>query len=266
MQRGGVYPRAVRLVLLLSVLCGCAPRAVNANGDGAPSPDARSDAAIDSPSMPERPREDTDRDGLCDDTERAFGSDPTRVDTDGDGLSDHFEFTAYTSPVRASDPPPDSVLQWSERPESYVERVVTFVYRGNGGAVYPAFLDTPAGVDGLDPSRLGMSIEALSATPPSNVSRIEAGLFASVLGSTRLALRVVGTYAATRTLGCRRAYLVYPGAHAEGVGTIFARRLVVDVHADERAASDAGSVTDAGQGPWAFRVDGLCVPPPGACR
>jgi hypothetical protein len=51
---------------------------------------------------------DSDQDGLSDDEERIYGTDPTRRDTDGDGIGDKIEMLLSTvglDPLVASDPP-----------------------------------------------------------------------------------------------------------------------------------------------------------------
>ncbi|MEQ1501790.1 MAG: hypothetical protein ABMB14_06145 [Myxococcota bacterium] len=60
--------------------------------------------------------EDTDDDGLWDDTEVILGTDPTRFDTDGDGLGDLYEVWNYSTdpldPDTDDDCAPDGVEVW----------------------------------------------------------------------------------------------------------------------------------------------------------
>jgi len=47
--------------------------------------------------------EDSDQDGLTNDLERAYGTDPFKIDTDGDGLSDSDEINKYKTNPRKAD-------------------------------------------------------------------------------------------------------------------------------------------------------------------
>ena len=48
---------------------------------------------------------DSDRDGLMDDEESDFGTDPTMYDTDGDSYADGLELESYTDPLDMNDHP-----------------------------------------------------------------------------------------------------------------------------------------------------------------
>ncbi len=52
---------------------------------------------------------DTDGDGLTEDVEEIFGSDPQNPDTDGDGLSDGDEFNKYSTDLLSPDTDGDGV-------------------------------------------------------------------------------------------------------------------------------------------------------------
>jgi hypothetical protein len=269
--------------IALAGLAQCGPRLVRPDAsDAAPPP---TDTLV---IVAERPRPDTDGDGLCDDTEiEVLRSDPEDVDTDGDGFLDGFEYSQGTSPLSVTAPDPARVLTWSEAPSAHVESVFNVYFRGNGEGVFGAFYESPSGVDGVRGEDLGFVIEALAALPPSNAQDRVGERFLSVLGQTRLSFRLSADWGEREPAGCRRAYVLYPSAYAEGSGLIYLRGLYLDVRpstepasmdagvtSDDAAARDSGP-PDAGvdggidggrRGPWPHRRDGFCLPRPGSCR
>ena len=133
-------------------------------------------------------------------------------------------------------------------------------------------------LDGAAAMGVGLTVEALAASPPSNAQDRVGERFLSVLGPTRLTFRVLGTWPARAPLRCRRAYVLYPGAYAEGSGLIYLRGLFLDVRAAEGDGGDPGDAggptrdaevsdpRDGGaQAPWPFARAGFCLPRPGNC-
>lgn len=57
---------------------------------------------------------DSDDDGLCDDEEAAYGTDPANPDTDGDGLSDGQEVKVYGTDPRNPDSDGDAIVDGDE--------------------------------------------------------------------------------------------------------------------------------------------------------
>jgi hypothetical protein len=265
----------------LALLTACSPRVTRP--DGATETDA---GAIPQDTAPP-PRPDTDGDGLCDDTERdVVRSDPERPDTDGDGLTDGFEYSQGLSPLSATAPDPARIARWEETPGASFEALYTFTFRGIGEPVFGAFYESPPGVDGVRAEELGLTVEALAASPPSNAQDLVGDRFLSVLGPTRLTFRILGAWPARAPLRCRRAYVLYPSAYAEGSGLIYLRGIFLDVHPMEgdgtsdggvaldadspeagppRDASGSPTVDGGALAPWPFTRGGFCLPRPGRC-
>ncbi len=182
-------PRSHRRTLLstlaLAALAQCGPRTVRPDASNS---DSSQDSLV---IIEERPRPDRDGDGLCDDTETDITrSDPDDVDTDGDGFTDGWEYSQGFSPLSATAPSSERLLQWSERPGEPFETVFNVSFRGDGQGVFGAFWESPAGVDGLRGEDLGLRITALAAVPPSNAPDLVGELFVSVIGATRLTFRI----------------------------------------------------------------------------
>ncbi len=260
--------------LVCFALAQCGPRVVRPDAAVA---DSTADSLV---IIDQGPRPDRDHDGLCDDTETdVTRTDPDDVDTDGDGFVDGWEYSYGHSPLSATSPPSERLLQWSERPGEPFEHVYTVSYRGNGQGVFGAFWESGAGVDGLRGEDLGLRVEALAAVPPSNAPDLAAERFVSVIGATRLSFRILGEWPQREPLRCRRAYVLYPSAYAEETGLIYLRSFFLVVAAsDERPVMDAasGDASDdansnanpdvnpdaSRSGPWPYQSDGLCLPDP----
>jgi hypothetical protein len=262
---------------------------------GGPADASLDDAAVsgldDSP--PDTARPDRDNDGLCDDTEAYFRSDPDSVDTDHDGLSDGFEIDIYSSPLSATDPPPEDRLTIRERPGEAAALMYDFVYVGQGESVVGLVLDEVASVDQRQATQLGASVAALGADPRSFVGDIVGATFLGVSGRVRLRWSFDVAWPALPPLRCRRAYMAYGAAFVQDQGIIYGHRAVIDVLPDDgtdgdagAGGADAGVLPDAGErggggggddsgatdaavaipSPWPYVAQGFCVPPPGHCR
>lgn len=174
-------PVAWQTTLLSACLVGCA---------GGPAPD-RPQPYSDATAEHLPADSDLDRDGLCDNTETALGTDPERADTDGDGLPDALEQIAGSDPRDRLDPNRDRVAYLQAGRSLDVD--IAVVLDEPAGSIHGELADRNA----LDAQsrRAGdyhLSTIAVSAQPPENVREIEAdkARFVSVLGHTRLAFRL----------------------------------------------------------------------------
>lgn len=212
-------------------------------------------------------RPDRDHDGVCDETERMFRTNPDDPDSDGDGLSDRFEIDHWTSPLSATDPPASERVRIRERAGERVSVSFGLVYRGQGESVTGILFDRPGDIDGRGLTELGSVIQALEADPRAAVGALQGPMFTEVVGRVRLTWLLTIEWPAIAPLGCRRAYVGFPSVHAEGIGVVYGRRLVLDVEPETMGGSlDAGVDGAVSVGPgWAHVAGGFCVPE-GPCR
>jgi hypothetical protein len=136
---------------------------------------------------------DKDRDGLCDDSEIALGSDPTRVDTDGDGLPDALEALSGTDLQDPSDPSDDHVAYFAVSDGARDFELSLTVDQAHGQAAIGQLVSRNA----ADPEsrRAGdflSDVVAVSAEPPDSVRGIEAdnARFDVILDRVRLRYRL----------------------------------------------------------------------------
>lgn len=257
------------MAFVLIAASGC-PRSAESDAGDAPAADIAllEDVAIDTR------RPDRDGDGLCDDTERFYRTDPARVDSDGDGLTDLFEVRAYTSPLSATDPPATERVSLRERPGARVTISYGLLWRGEGDVLTGVLLDRLAGVDERVPSEFGPSIVAADAEPRASVANIVGPSFEGVVGRVRLRWEISLEWPSVAPIGCRRAYLMSAAVFLSGRGLVYALPVAIDVHGDaDGAGMDAGMAGDAGDrgtpaGPrWPYvSTEGYCLPPPGECQ
>ncbi|HEY2732942.1 MAG TPA: hypothetical protein VGI70_03110 [Polyangiales bacterium] len=132
---------------------------------------------------------DRDHDGLCDISERAFGTDPDALDTDGDGLPDVVEVITGYDPSDSTSPTRDQLGFLVAQPGATLQFPVSTTFVGVGQGATGLF----AALSAVNPGNLRadhyfVDGVASSATPMENVRGIasEQEHFDSVLGSTRL--------------------------------------------------------------------------------
>ena len=240
----------------LCVCIGC--------GTGGVTPPVDTGVRTDRPAVIDTgdPRADTDRDGLCDESERMRGTDPSMVDTDGDGLLDSFEARIGTNPRTLRDPPASDRVSILEEAGSFATIEHVLEYRGAGESLTAAVLDGTAGVDGRAASDLvEPSIEAVMANPAAFVQGITGPRFVGVQGRTLLQWRLAFTARPLATtamdggapvaLGCRRTYEALVSVKRDGDTVVQTRRILVDVV----------PARDAGVSAWPMvSASGHCLP------
>ena len=90
---------------------------------------------------------DHDSDGLCDDTEQQFGTDPRLLDSDGDGLPDLIELANGFDPSNRSDPGADQIAYLqavpAPRPTFQCVRRSMAMVRGSAATSTPSARSMP---------------------------------------------------------------------------------------------------------------------------
>jgi hypothetical protein len=190
------------LLAMLTVLCAC--------GESA---DMR-------PPLDETPRDrpdasdgafaiDQDGDGLCDQTEVEFGTDPEQSDSDSDGIPDLIELGNGFDATDSLQPGADQLAQLAARPSATLDFPIRVTLEGTGEGVSGRFTEMGSFYTDMSSAleffRAGI---AVAADPVDAVRSIdaEAARFRSVLGRTRLEFSLRFTYARPEPLTCTRAY------------------------------------------------------------
>jgi hypothetical protein len=136
---------------------------------------------------------DTDNDGLCDISEESAGTDPKNADSDSDGYPDVVEVISGFDAMDPRSPTADQVVVLTEETRATAELFASVLVDGNGEQYTGAFepLDVLSGEE-LSAADFFSGIVALSATPPDNAPRIDAGSgrFAAVRGRTLLTFSI----------------------------------------------------------------------------
>ena len=184
--RSAVATRAAVLATaLVGLMAGCPDSTPPPGGD----PDG-GDPELDA--MPPD-REDSDADGLCNDTEFARGTDPFDTDTDADGYSDWVEVVFGFDPLRPAEPDREIVSVLRENTASETAVPVSVVVRG-GGEDYTGGFEGLSARDplGVTASDFYAGSVALCANPEDGVAAIEgdAERFRVVVGLTELLFEV----------------------------------------------------------------------------
>ncbi|MCS6797728.1 MAG: hypothetical protein NZ898_04225 [Myxococcota bacterium] len=239
--------RELSAVLLAAALVGC-PRS-------SPAADA---SARDAPAA-DRPHEaggadDADADGLCDETERRYGSDPTSVDTDGDGFPDYYEVVAVLDPTAPSEPPRQDVVVLTESGGSRASVHLDITVRGAGEDFQGAFESVwVPDVAGTTAAEFFEDADAIDAYPRENVAIIEGEIerFRGVVGRTRLWFELTFLWRDALERRCVRLYpFHYTVKRNDGVLVARPRRLLLVVPAGTSRPQPAS---------W-------CAPPEAPCR
>jgi hypothetical protein len=150
---------------------------------------------------------DTDGDGLCDDTERARGTDPQLADTDGDGFPDLVEIQAGTDALSLRSPNRDHLVVLLVERLAVASLPLTFTVRATGGTYVGGFAARPRPLaDASSANDFFLRASAVTATPATNVTVIDGELFAGVVGRTLLTYQVDFEYRDDALLECMRVY------------------------------------------------------------
>lgn len=150
---------------------------------------------------------DSDGDGLCDDTERARGTDPERADTDGDGFPDLVEIHASADALMTESPDRDDVVVLPVERLATASVPLTFTVRATGGTYVGGFAARPRPLgDASSANDFFLGASAVTATPSTNVALIDGELFAGVIGRTLLTYQVDFEYRDDALLECMRIY------------------------------------------------------------
>lgn len=178
------------LVSLGATACGSPPR--TDAGPGADSPEGIFDS---------------DGDGICDDTERSRGTDPSSVDTDGDGFSDLVEIHLYSDPLMIDSPDRDDLVVLPVERLATASVPLTFSVRGEGGSYVGGFSARPRPLaDDTSANDFYLRATAIAATPPENAAQLEAERFVGVVGRTLFTYQIDFEYRDDALIECMRAY------------------------------------------------------------
>lgn len=241
------------------VLCalGCGS-SLSVPGDAA-ARDARGTDRVTVASDTLSPTADSDGDGLCDATEGARRSDPTRADTDFDGLIDGFELRFGSDPLNANSPSSRDRWILDERAGSEWPLPWSVNWDGMGEGLLVTLLDRGVGVDDRRVTEVSdFAVEAVNADPVAFITGAEGPRFFGVRGPVRLEWRLTARWrdvpvdgGAPAALGCRRAYESLAIVKQDGGETVAARRVVLDVNPP---------TMDGGASPWPAGVtaEGFC--------
>jgi len=230
--------RRLPSLLVAAVLAGCAGEAsVPRDGSIIGIRDGGADGGPGEPAG-----EDSDGDGLCDETEELQGTSSERLDSDDDGIPDLMEVIYGFVATDPRSPADDEVVFLEARPGAEARLSLRFTVDGSGGDFSGFFEDTTSPYD--DGSSAGLylvSSEAISAEPPEAVRVIDGPkqLFRAVLGSARLELEAY--FRADNdidTLLCSRVYPFRYGLREDGVGLVDDYLYLLIVAAPESGVAD----------------------------
>ena len=227
--------------LLLAVLltgCPTSPPPPPPPGDAGPGTDAGPDNV------------DTDGDGLCDDTEIMWGTDPAAADSDLDGLSDRVERDFGYAPLEPDSPARDLLLFMDEGEGSTAQFPVERVIRGRGETYSGAFEALPVQnrLDYTAQTFLEAAI-AVGAVPMENVFEVrpDEQRFVGVFGRTQLVFELRFAFGGATDRGCVTAFpLRYQIKRSDGALVGYGRYLLVLLPPGERLDTASWCVPDGG--------------------
>lgn len=164
---------------------------------------------------------DTDRDGLCDATEVARGTDPDVADSDGDGFADLVELQLGGDPLAIDTPSRDSVVVLRTNRLARLSVPVSFSVSGTGGTYVGGFIGRPRVLsDDTSAADHFLSASAVAATPTANADHLEGETFFGVTGRTLLAYQVDFEYRGDALVECMTAYPFSYQAKLDGSGIV----------------------------------------------
>jgi hypothetical protein len=195
------------LGLAVLAFCGCHPDSVGAAADAVP--DAGDAGKVSEPPPVMLPT-DTDGDGLCDRTERQFGTDFEAKDSDADGLPDLIEIGNGFDATSSDEPAEDQVAYLVGEPGAGLEFPVRMTVQGDGQALTGYFEVIPSiYADGVTAQEFFRGTMATTADPIDGVRSVQPGSarFGGVLGRTRLSFALRFEYPeGLDAVECGRAY------------------------------------------------------------
>lgn len=192
-----VSKASLGLAAALFVGCPSPPPPPPPPGDGGPPHDSGSSLL------------DSDNDGLCDDTEIMWGTDPLLPDTDHDGLTDRAERDLGYAPLEPGSPSRDLLLFMEEGAGSSAQFPVERVVRGEGETFSGAFEPLPiANRLDYDAGTFLESARAVGAVPMENVFEVrpDEQRFLGVFGRTRLVFELRFDYGGAVVRECVTAF------------------------------------------------------------
>lgn len=152
---------------------------------------------------------DSDRDGVCDSTETARGTDPASGDSDEDGFSDYAEILLGFDPLDPASPDRDQVHILRESPEATLQIPITQRVRGAGEDYSAAFeaLGSPDDAGDTAATFYEGSV-ATFAEPPENVAVVDATseAFRGVVGTTLLGFELRFAFGGATPRLCARGH------------------------------------------------------------
>jgi hypothetical protein len=195
------------LGIVVVAFLGCDPGSVADAADAGPDAgDAGGMLAFPPAMLPQ----DTDGDGLCDRTERQFGTDFEAGDSDADELPDLIEVGNGLDATSPDDPAEDQVAYLVGKPGSGLEFPVRMTVQGDGQALSGSFEVIPSiYADGTTAQDFFHGTMATAADPVDGVRSVQpdSARFAGVLGRTRLSFALRFEYPDdAAALECGRAY------------------------------------------------------------
>jgi hypothetical protein len=222
---------------LVVALYACEPDLIDdaADAGAVPGADAGDAGGASEPPEVALPK-DTDSDGLCDRTERQFGTDSQARDTDADGLPDLIEVGNGFDAASPDDPAQDQVAYLVGEPGSALEFPVRMTVQGDGQALSGYFEVIPSiYADGVTAQDFFRGTMATAADPVDGVRSVQPGSarFAGVLGRTRLSFALRFEYPeGAAVVECGRAYPLRYALRSDD-GMTVAERLFLLVVAPE---------------------------------
>lgn len=154
------------------------------------------------------PSTDSDEDGLCDDTERSRGTDPSAADTDGDGFDDLVELQIGADPLSIASPDRNRLVHLPVARLATSSVSLAFRVRAEGGIYVGGFGSRPRPFahDESSANDFFLRATALAASPPNQVALVEGERFVGVVGRTLLTYQLDFEYRDDALLDCMRAY------------------------------------------------------------
>lgn len=195
-------------------------------------------------------RIDTDGDGLCDDTELAWGTLVEEADSDGDGFNDRIERDLGFFPLLPDSPDRESLLFLTENEASSVQLSVVRTVRGLGESYLGGFTSLPTS------DRLGVTARsflqaavAVGAMPDENVAEVvaEEQRFTGVVGRTQLFFEVRFGFGDELPRGCGRVFpFRYTVKRDDGTTFLNRRYLIVVTPRSQRLENIEWCVAEGG--------------------
>jgi hypothetical protein len=185
---------------------------------------------------------DSDGDGLCDDSERSAGTDPTTPDSDGDGIPDVNEYLFGFEPVDPAVPGIDQLAFLEEEPGASVELTAHIWVQGLGDAHTGVFEAVQsAALNELSATDFNASVLAVAADPEDHAFDIDpqSARFGSVHGDTRLTFVLRFGFTDQEAVGCVRGFPFRFGVKRPDEHALVGERLYLLVVVPPGARADA---------------------------